>query len=328
MKLLISVGILLLVLSGAYLLIPTDRYTFNEQTIWGVTYSAEHARSLGLDDRDIYARMFDELNLKTVRLPVYWDLVEPTDGQFNFDELDWQMKIAHEKGIDVVLALGYKTPRWPECRKPDWVANDPQVIQDALKEYINVVVTHYKDHGALFAWQIENEPYFTFGECTSRIQNFLEEEIHYTRLADEEHPIIVTDSGELSFWRRASQVGANIFGFTTYRVVWSPWLGYTKWWPLTPLSYRKKTQFLDDSIQDVYAMEVQVEPWHQKFIADVSLEEQKEIFSLELVEENLQFAKNMGMTRTYLWGVEWWYFLQEQQGYDDVLDTVQKYLAE
>lgn len=321
-------GVLLIVV--IYLLIPTKRFAkIDDSDIrWGVTFSAQYAASLGLDWKDVYTKMFDDLPIKSVRIPVYWDVVEPQEGIYNFDDLDWQIQEAVKHEADVVLAIGYKLPRWPECRKPDWVPFDSQKLQELNEQYIREVVKRYKDHEGLFAWQVENEPLFDFGECMPRVDNFLSNEINIVRELDPNHEIIVTDSGELGTWRKTSKSGADSFGFTTYRIVWNPVFGYFKWTFLTPGLYRKKSNILTKNIKNMYAMELQVEPWHHNFIAHVPLEEQKQIFTLQDIRNNLAFGQHLQLPRVYMWGVEWWYYLQEKQSYGDALSVVQSFFAE
>lgn len=313
-----------LILIVGYLLIPADRYTRTDDITWGVTYSLQHAQDLGLDWQETYTKMFEDLNINSVRIPVYWDIIEPQQGAFNFKDLDWQMDEAKRLGKNVVLAIGYKTPRWPECRKPNWVAYDAEQIERNLLNYLDEVVNRYKNHDALFAWQVENEPLFDFGECIKREDEFLEKEIAYVKNLDPDHNVIVTDSGELSTWRKVSKSGGDILGFTTYRIVWNPVFGYFKWSFLTPEFYRKKTTFIDEQIKDVYAMELQVEPWHENFIANVPVDEQLEVFTLNDIQTNLNFGKNLQFSHVYLWGVEWWYYLAQKQNTPAVLELVQK----
>lgn len=42
----------------------------------GVTFSSRYAGDIGLDWRQAYISMLDDLKVKNIRLPVYWDLVE------------------------------------------------------------------------------------------------------------------------------------------------------------------------------------------------------------------------------------------------------------
>jgi hypothetical protein len=68
-------------------------------------------------------------------------------------------------------------------------------------------------------WQVENEAFLKFGACPWTDEDFLKKEIAFVKINDPIHKVIVTDSGELSFWIKASQSGADIVGVTTYKKV-------------------------------------------------------------------------------------------------------------
>lgn len=318
---------LILFLLITYLLIPIDRFEKHskDEITWGASFSSDYAESLGLNANEIYEKMLEEINIDSIRLPIYWDRIEREKGNYDFRELDWQMDLAHKYNKSVILAIGYKIPRWPECRKPNWASFEPVELQNQVENLIIDLVNRYKNHEALLAWQLENEPYFDFGDCIEREDGFLINELELVKALDKKHDVIITDSGELSLWQKASNTGAEILGFTTYRKVYNPIFGYFTWF-LSSDSYRKKSNFVGEDIKDVYAMELQVEPWHENFVGNVTLEEQKEIFTLNEIQESLDFGANMGFSHTYLWGVEWWYYLEQTHNYPDVKNLVIDFL--
>lgn len=57
----------------------------------GVTYSPRYAASLGLDPRHTYERMLDELNVRDVRLAMYWDEIERSPGTYDLSEVELYM---------------------------------------------------------------------------------------------------------------------------------------------------------------------------------------------------------------------------------------------
>ncbi|MDP2860751.1 MAG: hypothetical protein Q8N98_03475, partial [bacterium] len=88
---------------------------------FGVTFSKMQAEALGLDWREAYESIFDDLNIKDARIPVYWQEVEKSEGDFDFSSLDFMTLKAASHGGRVILAVGRKVPRWPECFEPEWV---------------------------------------------------------------------------------------------------------------------------------------------------------------------------------------------------------------
>ena len=106
------VGIILLT-AGLYVL--SFAQTQISQPKLGVTYSPRYAYSLGLDAKMTYTAMLDELKIERIRLPVYWDEVEQFPGMFKLNINDFYLNEALKRNVEIILVLGYKQPRWPEC---------------------------------------------------------------------------------------------------------------------------------------------------------------------------------------------------------------------
>lgn len=292
---------------------------------FGVTYSAFFAEAFGLDRREIFLSILDEAGARNLRLPVYWNEVEPSDDYYDFEEIDWQMDEALRHGAKVILVIGRKLPRWPECHEPGWVQiRQPADKMQKLLEHLEVVVERYKNHPALFAWQVENEPFLPFGEnCPLLGGDFLDEELALVRNLDPDHSIIVTDSGELSFWLRAAK-RADIFGTTMYRTIWNENLGYFTY-PLPPEFFRVKralTEFFAGK-KPMFVSELQLEPWGPKLLYETPIEEALLHFDVETFREHILYAKDSGFDEFYLWGVEWWYYLKVN-GHPEIWEEAKK----
>jgi len=167
----------------------------------GVTFSARYATDIGLNWREAYSAMLNDLDMKRIRIPVYWDLVEKTEGQYDFSDLDWQLQQAQQHGAKVILVMGKKVPRWPESYVPGWVGTDLDTIdsvrlQQKLLAFETVVISRYKDnHPELEDWQIENEPFLDFGIGGKVDPALLDAEIANANRRARSPPIVVTDSG-------------------------------------------------------------------------------------------------------------------------------------
>lgn len=137
-----------------------------ENMAFGVNFSQKQTERLRLDWKEVYTALLDDLEAKKIKLAVHWDLIEPQKEVYLFDNLDWQIQEAEKRDAQILLAIGMKTPRWPECHIPDWakgLAKEEQ--QDYILKMIGQVVSRYQDSGVISAWQVENEPFFPFGEC-------------------------------------------------------------------------------------------------------------------------------------------------------------------
>ena len=187
----------------------------------GVTFSSRYAQDINLDWKQAYLAMLDDLQMKYIRLPVYWDLVEKSDGNYDFSDIDWQLAEAQKRNAHIILVVGQKVPRWPECFIPKWVGDDAALRKEKLLKFEEVVVNRYKNnHPEIAKWQIENEPFLDFGLCptVNTSADMLDSEIAQVKKIDQSRPIVVTDSGELSLWIKAAS-RADVFGTTMYREV-------------------------------------------------------------------------------------------------------------
>ncbi len=87
---------------------------------YGLSFSVKYSQELGLNWRENYIALLDDLDFDALRLKSYWDLHEPENDVYRFEDLDWQMDEAAKRGMTVSLAIGLRQPRWPECHQPGW----------------------------------------------------------------------------------------------------------------------------------------------------------------------------------------------------------------
>jgi hypothetical protein len=281
---------------------------------WGVTFSYTFADAFeGIDWQEAYRAILSDLHVKHLRIPVYWDRVESQKGTYDFSVVDWQLEQAGMYGTDVILAVGRKLPRWPECHIPSW-ARDLSLEEqnDAVLGFIEQAVQRYRDNDVVRYWQVENEPFLNFGECPDFDAAYVDEAIATVRGLDS-RPIVVTDSGELSLWVKAAR-RADVFGTTMYRHVWHKWVGvYT--YPIPPEFFRIKralTQLIVGT-KPMVVIELQAESWLHRQPYETSVSDQFESFNPTRFEEMIAYASQTGFDTFYLWGAEWWYWLKETQ---------------
>jgi len=131
------------------------------------------------------------------------------------------------------------------------------------------------------------------------------------RSLDSTRPIIVSDSGEWSFWIEAAKLG-DIVGTTIYKKAWLSDIKTYISYPFPPVFYWRKSQIIKKIFnKDIICVELQAEPWCPNRLYNCSFEEQDKTMNLELFNKNIEFAKNTGLSKFYLWGSEWWFWLKE-----------------
>ncbi|OHA64784.1 MAG: hypothetical protein A2672_00420 [Candidatus Wildermuthbacteria bacterium RIFCSPHIGHO2_01_FULL_49_22b] len=284
---------------------------------WGANFSIKQAGELGLDWKETYLALLEDLKTKNLRVAVHWDALEQENQTFSFEDLDWLMDRAKEHGAEVMLTVGMKTPRWPECHIPEWAAElSYQELQKEILEMLEAVVLRYKEHPALAAWQVENEPLFPFGKCPWRDFSFLQKEVELVQSLDSGHDVLVSDAGELSLWFNAARLGDTV-AVTLYRKVWFGEFQTHLSFPFPPLFYARKAWLVEKLFgKEVIVGELQAEPWVPGKLKDSSLADQGKTMTFADFQNNIAFAKATGLDTFYLWGAEWWYFMKEVRDND------------
>jgi hypothetical protein len=280
---------------------------------WGVAFSQKHARDMSLDWKENYLALLDDLKIKNFKIAAHWDLIEPRAGEYDFSELDWQMEQAKERNALVMLAVGMKTPRWPECHVPEWargVSKEKQ--QEEILKMLEKTVKHYADNNTITAWQVENEPLFPFGDCPWIDKKFLKKEADLVRGLDvQKRPVVISESGEGSWWFEAAKI-ADVVAVTMYRRAYFHELKVYVTYPIPPAFYWIKTKLIGFVFKKpVICSELQAEPWAANQIYDAGDNDAKTM-TLKQFQDNIAFAKDSGFDTIYLWGAEWWYWMKEK----------------
>lgn len=325
----ILLGLLVVVSFTLWLL---SRTPVPESITYGMSFNTMYARELGLSWRETYDAILDDLEVRHLRLAAHWTMVEPVSGVYNFEELDYQLKRAQEVGASVVLAVGRRLPRWPECHVPVWAKTLPVAdMQSAQLRYMEAVVERYKDNPAIILWQVENEPFlevFAFEHCGVLDTVFLDKEIALVAKLDPSRQVLVTDSGNLGTWRGAYSRG-DVFGTSVYVHFWNPELGQFRT-VLPAWTYRAKESLMGVlyGSKPVLLIELSAEPWLLEPVVDVPIDVQFTRMNLQKFEDILQYAENTRFDTQYLWGAEWWYWLM-LQGHPEMWERGQRlYLKE
>lgn len=287
-----------------------------DRVTYGASFNVPYAEELGLDPRATFTAVLEELGIRHFRLAAHWTMIEPLKDKYDFTELDFELAQAEKYNADVILAVGRRLPRWPECHVPDWAEEltwDEQ--KQELREYIAAVVTRYKDYPSITYWQVENEPYlevFAKEHCGELDEVFLKEEVALVRELDGTRPILVTDSGNLGTWRGAYRAG-DAFGTSVYVYFWNPDLGQFKT-VLPPWFYRAKEGIMKLVYggKKTFLIELSAEPWLLEPVTDVPLDQQYSRMDVAKFNEILSYARDTRFDTQYLWGAEWWYWLKQK----------------
>jgi hypothetical protein len=274
---------------------------------YGLTFSIVYAEQLGLDYQEVYKALVEDLGVSRVRLPIYWSEVESDPRNSNWEVYDWLFEYSENHNVELIPVVGSKVPRWPECFIPYWVEKLNTTYQHKeLLKFMKYSVERYKDSESVIRWQVENEPFFPFGECPTVSSEQFQQRVELVRSLDDK-PIQVTVSGEVGPWLDSAQA-ADVLGISMYRQTWNDLFGYFVY-PISPEFYFFRAGLVAPYVDKVIVSELQAEPWFPEAIENRTPAKWYESFTAEMFQNNLDFAIQSGLSEAYLWGAEWWYFL-------------------
>lgn len=289
-------------------------FTPSKPINWGVTFSSLYAKELGLDWKQVYLAVLEDLQIKKLRIPVYWSTVEKESGVYDWKEVDWQLAEAQKQGVEVILAIGPRVPRWPECHVPLWARDiSSEEYEKSVIRLYTQTVEHFKVYSNITVWQVSNEPFLkSFGKCPEVSSEQIASYIKIVKSLDtKQRPVMLTESGELSTWIKSARM-ADYLGSSLYRTVWNQYFGYWRY-PLPPAFYRYHADLIQKifGVQKIVISELQAEPWPPgKHILLTDLDAQFKSFDLDRLQRNISYVKKTGFDEVYLWGVEWWYYMK------------------
>lgn len=281
----------------------------------GVSFIPDYASSLGLDPQQTMDALLG-IGVRQFRLVSYWSDVEPSAGQYDFSQLDWQFAKAEKAHARVILTVGLRQPRWPECHAPDWVnTNQPDSLwQPQLEQFMSKVIERYKNSPSLDSYQLENEYFLLgFGTCSPYTQgrNRLVSEYNLVKRLDPRHPVIVSRSNN-ALGLPLGQPQPDEFGISVYKRVWDAgvshrYLEYPQ--PAWFYGFIAGTQRIVNH-RDMMVDELQAEAWppNEQSITQTSLNEQNKSLDAKRLKDRFQYGRATGMRSIDLWGAEYWYY--------------------
>ena len=329
LKVLLVIVLALLVFVACVLFIGWPKV--DTATQYGITFSRPYAASLGEDPTHVLNVALEEIGIKQFRIPAYWGLLEPSEhGKWDFTQLDADIDAIAKHNGHVTIAIGEKVPRWPECWGPTWWKALPREQQRPLTfEYFKAVVDHYRNNPTVTAWQVENEPYFQYGDCPAPDNNFISLEIPYVKTLDTSRPIYSTDSGELSTWL---ELGPQVdkLGVSVYRLVRNQLFGNLNitYFFVPPYLYERKAWLVHFfGVKGIYVSEFQMEPWSNTSLDLTPVEQQLASMDIDRMKSNFSFAERMGVSEIDFWGLEWWVWMKDKQNHPEFVQAAKEFWA-
>jgi len=174
-------------------------------TLLGFSFRPRQIEAFGLDARaTLEALLIHDFDV--VRLPAYWNQIEPSVGKFETKELDWQLEAVERAGKRVIMSVGaIKNFGYPEFFVPRHQlerslaegslvrSSTHAALLAAAMRFIQRVVGRYRDRPSIVAWQLEHEAVDPLGvEHSWRLAvDFVQHELAALREADPSRPVMM-----------------------------------------------------------------------------------------------------------------------------------------
>jgi len=199
-------------------------------TLLGFSFRPRQVEAFGLDGQATLKALL-ALPFDLVRLPAYWNQIEPSVGQFDTSDLDRQLGTIERAGKQVILAVGsIKNFGYPELFVPGHQLERPlpegslvepsthAPLLAAATRFIQRVVERYRDRSSIVAWQLEHEAVDPLGvEHSWRLAvDFVRYELDALRRADPSRPVMMngflptSSVVRLSQWWRTRDQGDSL----------------------------------------------------------------------------------------------------------------------
>ena len=347
--------LLLIIILNAFLNpFPKKNVPEGFRPTYGVSYSFEQAGWYGLNPRTAYVDLLDNVRVDWVRLPFFWDQMIDEKGYFNqnFDDLEFSIKEAKKRNVKVIIALGAKTPYYPEYHLPKDLAGQIKFGETInLNHHVSLkildvdkkVVEVLSAYDNIIAWQVENEPYLANINNWKIGEDLLVAEVGVVRAADLlSRPIIlnsvaptVFDSSYkslLKILRPGDILGVNayfktqgvyLFSFSIlHKEVHVPWPNWLVWPVQSWVGFSANFEELRDEATKggvkLWILEMQAEP----YVRTLSDAERNSAYRPGDILAADRYLKSSMVESVGLWGAPFWQYKKEN-GDNSWIETVQ-----
>src|SRR3989344_7106700 len=324
---------------------------------YGVSYSFEQAGWYGLDPRKAYINLLDLVEVDWVRLPFFWDQDSTTSGQSstnlgNIDDLKFGIEEAKKRNVKVIIALGAKTPYYPEYHLPKDVAGQIKFgetislknpVTARILEIDKKVVETLSAYDNIEAWQVENEPFLANINNWKIGKDLLAAEAEAVRATDPlSRPIILNsvaptlfDSSYkslLKILKPGDILGVNayfktqgvyLFSFSIFdKEVHVPWPNWLVWPVQSWVGFSANFEELRDEATKggvkLWILEMQAEP----YVRTLSDAERNSAYRPGDILAADRYLKSSMVESVGLWGAPFWQYKKEN-GDNSWIETVQ-----
>lgn len=315
---------------------------------YGTSYSFEQAGWYGLDPRESYIELLDQFRFDWVRLAFFWDQTllrsdGSTEGRVVDDphlaDLKFAIEEAQKRDIKVIIALGAKTPYFPEYHLPKEIADQIEFgqrigldhpIADDLLAIDRKVVEALAPYGNIIAWQVENEPLVGNVNRWKLDPALIAAEVEIVRQTDPAARPIILNHAAVGFYDQSWQnllsilapgdifalnaffktKGTDLFNAKVFgREIHILWPDHFVWpvhsWGFLSPDFELIKKIVEGRGQKFWILEMQAEPYIKK------LDEARDPFlpfTPADIEAADNFLKSYKIESVGLWGAHFWQY--------------------
>ena len=331
--------------------IPQRKFDPDFKPTYGVSYSFEQASWYGLNPRDSYTKLLDEFKFKWVRLPFFWNLMIDSQGNLKIDDLKFAIEEANKRNVKVIIALGAKTPYYPEYHWPENIASQVKFAEritldhPVAEEILAIdkkVVSELSAYDNIAYWQVENEPLVGNVNKWKIDPSLVAAEVEIVRKTDSQKRPIVLNHAATGFYDKSWKellpilkpgdvfavnaffktkgtdlISAKIFGREIH-ILWPDHLVWPvhSWWIFSP-NYQTIKETVEANGNKLWILEMQSEPYIKKI-------EQADDPFLTFTPQDIitgnNFLKSYQIESIGLWGAHFWQY-QQKKGNPAWVDT-------
>src|SRR3989339_119993 len=334
--------------------IPSRKVGPDFRPVYGVSYSFEQAGWYGLDPRESYIEMLDEFQFDWVRFPLFWDQAvdrgtegqrdkETKDIELRVDDLRFAIEEAEERNVKVIIALGAKTPYYPEYHWPESIASQVKfgevitAYHPVAKEILAIdqkVVEELAVYDNIAYWQVENEPLIGNVNRWKIDASFVKAEVETVRSADpNDRPVILNHAATGFYdnsWKDLLPIlnQEDIFAVNAFfktkgtdlitsnilrrqiHIMWPDHLVWTvhSWLFLSP-NFESIKKSVETNGNEFWILEMQAEPYIKKI-------EQAQDPLLTFTPDDMitadKFLRSYKIQNVGFWGIHFWQYRQQK----------------
>ncbi|MCX7796862.1 MAG: DUF5597 domain-containing protein [bacterium] len=124
-------------------------FKVNNQSFFPLGGQVHNSSAYSIRDLEIAWKALEAINANTVEIPVYWELIEPEEGHFNFSIVDQIIEETQKHNLKLIFLWFGTWKNGTMKYTPSWVKNNPKRFKRVITREeipISVLSSHCEDN--------------------------------------------------------------------------------------------------------------------------------------------------------------------------------------